>query len=729
MDSAIATPQLRKPTILVVNDTPANLASAIHCLETHDFVVVVATTGEEALRRAQRVVPDLILLDVMRPGMSGFETCRKLKAMGCTRDIPVLFMIELSDLGHKATGFAAGGVDYITKPFQSEELATRVKTHLTLHALQQQLAAKNALLQAAEIRYRRLFETAKDGIVVVDLESGRITDVNPSLMDLLGYSRHHFMGRVFWELPPFDAIPNGQALCDAMHTSEHVRRKCASIRRADAATLDVEFWATVYVVANRRVVQCHLRDITERKQAECRVQYIELHDALTGLPNRTLLQERLNQAIKQARSHHTRVATLMIDLDRFKHINDSLGHRMGDRLLEATSKRLRACVRESDMLAHLGGDEFVIGLPELHDDQDATEVVQRVQDALAEPFYLEGHQLNIGCSIGISCYPADGKDAETLLRAADIAMYDAKSNGRGGWCFFTPALDEAAQRRLMLSNDVRHACERGEFVVHYQPQVCARSGAIHGVEALLRWQHPEHGLISPDEFVPLLEDLGLMVTVGEWVLAVACRQAVQWQREGRTPVRMAVNLSAQQFRRGDMVHAVKKVLDETGLAAKWLELELTETIAYDDTESAIRIMHDLKGLGVTLSLDDFGTGWSSLSYLRRFPLDRLKIDRSFIRDMAVQSNASVLVRGIMSLAQSLGLDCVAEGVETTEQLEYLQTLLCSEIQGFLFSEALSALECGDLLPAARKEEDASTCSSLHENAHRHGRSRRAIAAR
>ncbi|HKO17763.1 MAG TPA: EAL domain-containing protein, partial [Acidobacteriaceae bacterium] len=443
------------------------------------------------------------------------------------------------------------------------------------------------------------------------------------------------------------------------------------------------------------------RDITDRKQAEARIHYMALHDALTGLPNRVLLQERLTQAIALANRNRNGVAVLMLDLDRFKNINDSLGHYIGDRLLEHVSTRLKACLRKSDIVARFGGDEFVFCLPAVTDTQGVERVAKKILTTLAEPFQIEGHELKIGASLGICQYPINGESPETLLQSADAAMYEAKTKGRGIYCFFTPELSEEAKRRQKLEKDLHKACARGEFILHYQPQVSAVSGRITGMEALLRWNHPEQGMISPNQFIPLLEELGLMVEVGQWVIRTACLQNVAWQNAGLPPIRMAVNVSAQQFHRGDIAGSVEAVLSETGLDPKWLELELTESLTLDESEVTIRIMHDLKRIGVGLSLDDFGTGWSSLSYLRRFPLDRLKIDRSFMRDIVSQPAAEAVVRSIMSLARNLGLTCVGEGVETRQQLEYLQKHMCPEVQGFLYSPALPAADCAQLLRAGK----------------------------
>jgi len=438
-------------------------------------------------------------------------------------------------------------------------------------------------------------------------------------------------------------------------------------------------------------------NITDRKQAELRLRYLALHDALTGLPNRILLEDRLGQAIALACRNQKSVAVLTLGLDRFKNINDSFGHYVGDRLLEAVSKRLQASLRASDVVARIGGDEFVIANSLVDSNQDIETVAQKVLLTLSEPFQIEGRTLKMSASIGIAMYPADAENPGFLLQFADAAMHEAKKDGPSAYCFFKPELTRATRRRQKLENDLYEASARGEFVLHYQPLVSTSSGCITGVEALLRWYHPEEGLISPNEFIPQLEELGLMVEVGDWVLRTACLQNVAWQKEGLPRIRVAVNVSAQQFYRGDIARSVEKTLNETGLSPECLELELTESLTLDDSELTGKIMQRLKQMGISLSLDDFGTGWSSLSYLRKFPLDRIKIDRSFIRDIASDPAAEAVVRSILNLGANLGLGCVAEGVETSQQFDYLQGQMCAEMQGFLYSPALPGKECGALL--------------------------------
>lgn len=706
-------------TILVVDDNPVNLGVVGEHLEDNGYDVTVAQDGEEGLRRAEFGQPDLILLDVMMPGIDGFETCRRLKANPVTADIPVIFMTALTDVNDKVTAFEAGGIDYVSKPFQTEELLARVRNHLALRmalrelggrneALEREVAARReaeAGLRRSELSYRRLFETAHDGILLIDGASGLVMDANPAIVAMLGHEREVLLGQHLHDLPSFAHIPASRTTIDEINRINAIRYDDWVLKHAQGSDVSVEVIGHRYDAAQTSVIQCNIRNVSDRKESEARIRYLALHDALTGLPNRSLLMDRLRRAVAGGKRHRQKVAVMMLDLDHFKHINDSLGHHVGDILLQTVADRLRGCLRESDTAARLGGDEFVIVLNDVKAPEDIDVVAAKVLKALKTSFPIEQHQLHIGGSIGVSLYPDDGEDPNNLLRAADTAMYDAKSSGRGVHRFFTSALNEAAMRRQELANDIHLACARGEFALYYQPQVAVDGRRITGVEALMRWNHPQQGLVLPSLFIPLLEELGLMVEVGEWVLMQACQQNMAWQMQGIPPIRVAVNLSAQQFYRGDIVKSVRHALETSGMDPQWLELELTEGLTLDDTETTIQIMRQLKALGVSLSLDDFGTGWSSLSYLRRFPLDRIKIDRSFMSEVTTQPNAAAVVQSIFSLAQSLGLGCVAEGVETNDQLDYLKQHLCEEIQGFLFSNPLAAGDVPRMLqnkPAAEE---------------------------
>jgi diguanylate cyclase (GGDEF)-like protein/PAS domain S-box-containing protein len=426
-------------------------------------------------------------------------------------------------------------------------------------------------------------------------------------------------------------------------------------------------------------------DITEQKHTEERIHYLANFDALTGLPNRTLLNDHLKYALSLAKRSNGNLALMFLDLDHFKDINDTLGHSTGDSLLIELSKRLRMKLREEDTVTRMGGDEFILLLPGV-DARGAAFVAQKLLDTLAEPYRIEEYDLTLTASIGIALYPGDGGDLETLSKSADTAMYRAKNEGRQGYRFFTTEMQARSVRNLQLVNALRHACEKSELLVHYQPQISMLTGRVIGAEALLRWRHPELGMVSPAEFVPIAEDSGLILAIGEWVLRTAVRQAKTWMDSGYPPLIMAVNLSAAQFRHPDLPNLVTRVLNEEGLAPEYLELELTEGVAMHNPQNGVAIMDKLHERGIRMSIDDFGTGYSSLSYLKKFKVYKLKIDQSFVRDIDTETEDRAIVNGVISLAKSLCLKTIAEGVETREQLEFLREKGCDEMQGYLFSK-------------------------------------------
>jgi diguanylate cyclase (GGDEF)-like protein/PAS domain S-box-containing protein len=439
------------------------------------------------------------------------------------------------------------------------------------------------------------------------------------------------------------------------------------------------------------------RDITEQKRAEEQIRHMAQHDALTELPNRMLLHDRIGQAIAQAQRNRGVLALLFIDLDRFKTVNDSLGHPVGDRLLKTVAERLVACTRGSDTIARIGGDEFVVLLSDLDQPEDARYVSQKVLDALSEPVTINGHELKVTPSVGICAYPHDGEDVETLMRNADTAMYHAKQMGRNNYQFFTQAMNDAAQERLLLENDLRHAVERGEFLLHFQPMLDLKTGVIVGLEALVRWRHPTRSMVPPAEFVPAAEETGLIGPIGEWVLTHACTQVRAWHDAGYPHLHVSVNCSAQQFQRGGFVDTVRRILRETGLPAPCLELEITESVIIQHSQEVMGRFQALEDMGVRISIDDFGTGYSSLSYLKRIAVHQLKIDQSFVRDIHSDPDDAAIVSAIIAIAHSLGLEVVAEGVETPEQLAFLRALGCDSAQGYYFSRPVPPEEFAELL--------------------------------
>ena len=440
-----------------------------------------------------------------------------------------------------------------------------------------------------------------------------------------------------------------------------------------------------------------IRDITERKMAEQQIEYQAYHDALTGLANRRLFQEHLSLALALAQRRHSHVAVLFLDLDHFKIVNDSLGHTVGDELLKHVARRLRHAVREGDTVARVGGDEFTIVLQELARPDDAAAVAKKVIRSVTDPIEVNGHKLYVTTSIGVTVYPRDGEDAETLLKNADAAMYRAKAEGRNTYQMATHELSRTTQERMLLESGLHQAMETGEFVVYYQPQIDLETMQLAGMEALLRWNHPERGLVGPTEFIGLAEERGMILTIGEWVLREACREAKRFHDRGLTSLRVSVNISARQFRDAALVWTVESALSEAGLDPRALELEITETVAMQDVEQTMSTLAELRKSGITIAIDDFGTGHSALSYLKRFPIDALKIDKSFISDLPGGYADSAIVASVIQLANGLGIRVVAEGVETIEQIEFLREHACREVQGFYFSHAVPPEEIAKLL--------------------------------
>jgi diguanylate cyclase (GGDEF)-like protein len=440
-----------------------------------------------------------------------------------------------------------------------------------------------------------------------------------------------------------------------------------------------------------------VNDVTEREQHEELLEYQANHDALTGLPNRNLLADRITQSLANAHRYNLTVAVLFVDLDNFKFVNDSLGHALGDRMLIIQADRLNKSIRSGDTVARYGGDEFVIVVSNLEKPEDAATVAHNIQELVSRPFSIDGHEFGITCSIGISLYPKDGLDVDTLLKNADAAMYRAKEQSRNSFQFYTSEINDRVVERMVIERHLRHALEMGELEMHFQPQVELGSGRIVGVEALLRWHSPDLGTVPPDRFIPLAEETGLIVPIGDWVLKTCCQQNKAWQAAGLTPLTISVNISARQLQKKDLSAVIAGILQESGLEPRFLELEIVESMVMKDVESSMAIMKELKGLGIQLAMDDFGTGYSSLSYLKRFPFDKLKIDLSFVRDIMTDPESAAIARAIIAMAHNLNLRAIAEGVETEEQLKYLRLHGCDEIQGYYVSQPVNAREFEELL--------------------------------
>jgi len=541
-------------------------------------------------------------------------------------------------------------------------------------------------------------ESIGDAVITTDVRA-HVEYLNPVAEALTGWSNSEATGipldKVFnivneetgktLESPIVSSLTEGRVVCIANNIALvnkegitiAIENSAAPIRDRDDSII-----GAVLVFRDVSYKRNHMKELAHQAQ----------HDALTGLPNRLLFNEHLKHALARAKRKKSRLAVMFLDLDRFKLINDTMGHSLGDQLLHDVAERIRQTLREGDTVARQGGDEFLVLLPEIKDELEAALVAERILGLFTQPIILESNEIYISTSIGISLYPNDASDLETLVKQADTAMYYAKEKGRNNCQFFTVGLNIKANERLSTENSLRKALARGEFVLHYQPQVGLESGAVVGLEALIRWNSVELGMVSPTSFIPIAEETGLIIPIGEWVLRTACTQNKQWQNQGFPPLRMAVNISARQFREPSFVKLVKGILQETELDPQWLELEITESIAMDNGDISLEMLSAFKEIGVRISIDDFGTGFSSLNYLRRMPIDTLKIDQSFIQDISTGENGEEVVTAIIQLAKNLHLKVIAEGVETNSQWSFLKDNLCDEMQGYLFSKAVSSKE-------------------------------------
>ena len=595
------------------------------------------------------------------------------------------------------TSFAA---EYWSQPiFQQGKKIGAVVTFVNITERKQGEEA----VRASEKRYRLLFERNPAGVFRTSLD-GRILECNPAVARMFGCGS------------PEEIL--GSPITDFCHTTSERATFLQKLKSERTVTnQETRFrrkngdsgWAMLNASIvdddsdTPALIEGTFVDITERKSAEERVQSLAYFDALTGLANRGLLRDRLSQALAGARRKKSKVALFFLDLDRFKNINDCLGHSVGDLLLQNVAERLKAWGREQDTIARLGGDEFLVVVTDVTDIADAAVAAQRLMDGLTAEMAIEGHALSVSCSLGISIYPEHGADSETLIKHADAAMYIAKDSGRNNFQFFTADMNAQAVERLNLENNLRTALDKKELFLMYQPQIDMESRKITGVEALLRWQHPEMGLVSPDKFIRVAENSGLIVPIGEWVLRTACSQARKWQDDGLTAVSVAVNVSAVQFRREGFSELVRQVLLDTGLAPQYLELELTESLLLSSADVTLAVLRELKDMGLSLAIDDFGTGYSSLSYLKQFPVSKLKIDRSFVRDVALNPDDAAITTAIISMARSLNLKVIAEGVEDEAQMSFLRAHHCDEVQGYYFSKPLVADAVADKLRAEHSE--------------------------
>ena len=692
--------------LLLVDDRPENLLALEAIIERDDYNLIKASSGEEALVQLMKADFATILLDVQMPGIDGFATARIIKARERTKHIPILFITANNmDAEHIFQGYSLGAVDYIMKPFDPFILKAKVERFVDLYRMNLRLAqqaealaekaaqlekancdlsALSSELRESEALTNVIGETSIDSMIVVD-EQGMILKVNPAVTPMFQYDAEELLGQPILDLFP---DPRSRSIIATMLESDslignaHIHEVTAA--RKDGSSFFSEIQAGRRYVRSKSIAAMTIRDMTGKKEAEALITHMAYHDGLTKLPNRRFFNNRLNAAIAEAKRSGQIFAMLYLDMDRFKYINDSLGHLVGDRLLELIAERLADSAGEDGFVSRIGGDEFAIILPDTNRER-AIELAEHMLERFRVPFHIDRYELFVTTSIGMSIFPYDGEDPPLLMKHADAALYRAKEQGKNKLKIFHSGMNLHSYRAFVLQNDLHKAVERKELFLHYQPRVDLSNGAIVSAEALLRWEHPNWGQVTPSEFIPLAEETGLIVEIGAWVLETALRQSRDWEESGLAPIRVAVNFSAQQFLQKNLLDRIDAAIAEAGVEPQRLEIEITETMLMKHEEGVTHTLQQIRRRGIPISIDDFGVGYSSLNYLRRYPLDTLKIDRSFVRDIASHKPESIaLISSIMTLARSLNMDVIAEGVETESQLEALKREQCTVIQGYLF---------------------------------------------
>ena len=681
--------------LLIQRDVVAATAvlDALSHSRDESFQVEWVRRCSESLERLDGIVAILVDLDL--PDSQGIETFDRL--FRAAPNIPILLLIDPQHEETAKLAVRCGAQDYLFKDRLDAYLLPKI-----LATMLERAAYAEALFEEKE-RAQVTLNSIGDAVVSTDV-SGRITYLNVVAEDLTGWSQCEAAGHPLEDvLQIIDAttrqtMQNSTRLAIRDDKALALPPNCVLIRRdgVEAAIED----STAPIHDRRGAVTGAVmvfHDVSMARAMTRKMAHMAQHDSLTDLPNRVLLNDRLREAIILSSRHQRKLSVLFLDLDRFKHINDSMGHVVGDRLLQSVARRLFACVRSSDTVGRQGGDEFVVLLWEVRRAEDTAITAAKILEALRKPHLIDEHELHITGSIGIVTYPDDGRDVETLMKKADLAMYHAKETGRDSYQFFKPEMNARAIERQSLEDSLRYAIERHELKLHYQAKVNLTTGRIIGAEALIRWRHPQRGLVLPGQFITIAEDCGLIVPIGRWVLLEACRQAHAWQTAGLPPLCVAINISAVELRAPGFVSGVRTILKEIGLEPRYLELELTETVLIEDSRSVADVLNELKDIGVLLALDDFGTGYSSLSHLKRFPIDALKIDQSFVRDLTMDEDDAGIVTAVIGMGKSLHMRVIAEGVETREQLEILQEHGCPQGQGYYFCRPVPAEEFGQLL--------------------------------
>lgn len=698
--------------LLVVEDDPRLRETMRDLVAGNGRDVLTCGTGREAVESLRRGQVDLVLLDLHLPDQSGLEVMRWIRDSGLNAAVIVVSGDDRVDSAIVA--LRCGAHEFIRKPFEPAALVRSVDNALTARRLEFENGVMRACLEQSERLHRYLVDNSPDLIFTLDA-GGRFGFVNDRFSTLLGYSRDELAGTHFSTIVHENDLKHVEWTFRERRTGERAAKNVEvklKRRQAGGGSQDASSEATAVVSAmgiyraeprqapfSERFLGTYgvARDITERKRAEQIIAFHAFHDTLTGLPNRALFLDRLRQAIAHARRYETRLAVIFVDLDRFKLVNDTYGHLKGDQLLQHTASRLRHCLRGSDTLSRMGGDEFIALVSDLQSREDADAVAGKILHELREPFSLGSGDFRISVSVGIAIFPEDGVNENELIRNADAAMYQVKKSGKNGVAFFAPSMSASFSERLQLENDLQGAIERQEFELFFQPIHNVRTGSVERLEALIRWHHPVHGLLAPGRFIHIAEESGLVHALGDYVLESACTHLEGWRSQGFTELGVAVNLSPRDFDSAGLVERVADIVRRHALPPDALEVEITENVLIEDIDAVARKAAQLRSQGVRISIDDFGTRYSSLGYLQSLPISTIKIDQSFVRDLGLKNSSSSIVAAIIGIARELGLGLVAEGVEQPEHLESLRALGCDVMQGYFFSRPIPAAQVGAYL--------------------------------
>lgn len=692
--------------VLIVDDEAGQLDSLKELMSLSGYEVTTANCGNEAIRCMAEQPYDTVLLDLSMPNGNGFDVIEYV--VSNDMHTKVIVVSGNTDFESTRNALRQGAYDFLRKPYVPDELLATVKNATTKKRLEITNESIHQQLEESEHLHRFLVDHSPDIVFMLDRD-GNFTFLNDTIYQTLGFDKAELVGQHYSEIVSGTSKDPAKYVFTERRTGQRKSRnielklKCkgdSAYRYFDTTSMSVDLDSQgiqgTYGVA---------RDITDRKQAQELITFQAYHDMLTRLPNRVLMEDRLNLAITHAIRNRQKLAVMFLDLDRFKWVNDTLGHTTGDRLLQAVSQRLEACLRKGDTLARFGGDEFALILPNVNHEEDAVIIAEKIINSLKEPFSIDDHELYVTSSIGIALYPEAGPSIEALIASADLAMYSVKERGKNSYEFFDPAMNEASNTRLMIERELRKALTTDDIKVCYQPQVTAQGESLVGFEALIRWEHPVNGLIFPGDFIPIAEETGLIIELGRYVLHQACEDLQRWRNEGMENVRVSINCSGLQVNQDGFIDEIKEALEIYDLPGSSLEIEITENVIMNDMSKVIQKLRQLAELEIKIAVDDFGTGYSSLSYLQQFPINTLKIDKSFVSAINVNEEATSIVDAIVAMAKGLKLNLIAEGVETDPQLDYLRELGCEVIQGYLFGKAEGAERTREILDRINKGDE------------------------